>query len=95
MSRHVFFFYCSLLDKPPYVCTRCPKEKSCKCNHAYYTAHRAHAKYVKELSSARKGIRTSPEGHSYADFKSFMEQNPKLPIVEMDTVRGAFEAGIT
>ena len=53
--------HCPLLDKPPYVCTRCPNEKTCKRNHAYYTAHRAHAEYVKELSSSRKGIRTSPE----------------------------------
>ena len=157
--------HCPLLDKPPYVCTRCPNEKTCKRNHAYYTAHRAHAEYVKELSSSRKGIRTSPErllelndllmplvnkgqsinhifathsdeirlskktiynyidqsafrvrnidlpkkvrykqrhshevlmkfdyqyrkGRTYTDFTSFMEQNPKLPIVEMDTVIG-------
>lgn len=53
--------HCSLLDKPPYVCTCCPNEKKCIRNHAYYTAHRAHADYVKQLSSSRKGIRTSPE----------------------------------
>ena len=135
-----------------------------------YTAHRAHAEYVKELSSSRKGIRTSPErllelndllmplvnkgqsinhifathsdeiglskktiynyidqsafrvrnidlpkkvrykqrhshevlmkfdyqyrkGRTYTDFTSFMEQNPKLPIVEMDTVIGARNSG--
>ena len=158
--------HCPLLDKPPYVCTCCPKEKTCQRNHAYYTAHRAHAEYVKQLSSTRKGIRTSPErlmqlndiltpliakgqsinhifashadeiglsektiynyidmnafqvrnidlpkkvryrqrhphdvvmkmdyqyrkGRSYTDFTSFMEQNPKLPIWEMDTVKGA------
>ena len=124
--------HCPLLDKPPYVCTRCPNEKTCKRNHAYYTAHRAHAEYVKELSSSRKGIRTSPErllelndllmplvnkgqsiNHIFAthsdeirlrekkddiceiscDFTSFMEQNPKLPIVEMDTVIGARNSG--
>lgn len=162
--------HCALLDKPPYVCTRCPKEKACKKNHAYYTAHRAHAEYVKELSSSRKGIRTGPErllelndllmplvnkgqsinhifathadeiglskktiynyidqnafrvrnidlpkkvrykqrhshevlmkkdyqyrkGRTYTDFTSFMEQNPKLPIVEMDTVLGARSSG--
>lgn len=157
--------HCPLLDKPPYVCTSCPKEKTCKRNHAYYTAHRANAEYAKELSASRKGIRTSPErlmelndllmplinkgqsinhifathadeiglsektiynyidqnafhirnidlpkkvryrqrhphevvmkvdyqcrkGRTYTDFTSFMEQNPKLPIVEMDTVKG-------
>ena len=53
--------HCPLLDKPPYVCTCCPKEKTCQRNHAYYTAHRAHAEYVKQLSSTRKGIHTSPE----------------------------------
>ena len=162
--------HCSLLDKPPYVCTCCPSEKTCRRNHAYYTAHRAHAEYAKELSSSRKGIRTSPErllelndllmplvnkgqsinhifathadkiglskktvynyidqnafrvrnidlpkkvrykqrhshqvlmkfdyqyrkGRTYSDFTSFMEQNPKLPIVEMDTVIGARNSG--
>ncbi len=162
--------HCPLLDKPPYVCTKCPQEKSCKRNHAYYTAHRAHAEYVKELRSSRKGIRTSPErllelndllaplinngqsinhifaahseeiglsektiynyidqnafrlrnidlprkvryrqrhqsevqmkfeyqyrrGRSYSDFTSYMEQNPNLPIVEMDTVIGARNSG--
>ncbi|MBO4650677.1 MAG: helix-turn-helix domain-containing protein, partial [Clostridiales bacterium] len=53
--------HCSLLDKPPYVCTCCPEEKTCKRSHAYYTAHRAHAECVKERSISRKGIRTSPE----------------------------------
>lgn len=158
--------HCPLLDQAPYVCTCCPQEKTCKRNHAYYTAHRAHADYVRQLSSCRKGIRTSPEqlmelndllapliakgqsinhifashsteiglsektiynyidmnafhirnidlpkkvryrqrhphdvvmkmdyqyrkGRSYTDFTSFMEQNPKLPIWEMDTVKGA------
>lgn len=158
--------HCPLLDKPPYVCTCCPEEKTCKRNHAYYTAHRANASYVSLRSSSRKGIRTSPErlmelndllmplinkgqsinhifashadeiglsektiynyidmnafhvrnldlpkkvryrrrhthevimkmdyqyrkGRTYTDFTSFMEQNPKLPVWEMDTVKGA------
>ncbi len=158
--------HCSLLDKPPYVCTCCPEEKTCRRHHAYYTAHRAHAAAIKERRDSRAGIRTSPErlmelndllsplinngqsinhifashakeiglskktiynyidqnafsvrnldlprkvryrqrhphevvmkfdyqcrkGRSYADFTSFMEQTPHLPIVEMDTVLGA------
>lgn len=158
--------HCSLLDKPPYVCTQCPQEKTCKRNHAYYTAHRAHAEYIKSLKSSRSGIRTAPErlvelngllmplvnkgqsinhifathgdeiglskktvynyidqnafhvrnidlpkkvryrqrhshevlmkfdyqyrkGRTYTDFVSFIEQNPKTSIVEMDTVIGA------
>lgn len=52
---------CDLLDKPPYVCTGCPKQKSCKKEHAYYTAHRAHAMYLSTLKDSRSGIRTSPE----------------------------------
>lgn len=147
-------------------------KKKCKRNHAYYTAHRAHAEYSKQLHDARAGIRTSPErlmelndllmplvnkgqsinhifashgkeiglsektiynyidqhafhirnidlpkkvryrqrqnrphevlmkmdykcrqGRTYTDFTSYMEQNPKLSIVEMDTVIGARGSG--
>lgn len=52
---------CELLDKPPYVCTGCPKQKTCKKEHAYYTAHRAHSMYLSTLKESRSGIRTSPE----------------------------------
>ncbi len=165
-------FNCEALSKPPYVCTGCPDEKKCKRNHAYYTAHRAHAEYTKQLHDSRAGIRTSPErlmelndllmplvnkgqsinhifathgdeiglsektiynyidqnafhvrnidlpkkvryrqrqnrtheilmktdykcrqGRTYTDFTSYMEQNPKLSIVEMDTVIGARGSG--
>ena len=165
-------FNCEALSKPPYVCTGCPDEKKCKRDHAYYTAHRAHAEYSKQLHDARAGIRTSPErlmelndllmplvnkgqsinhifashgkeiglsektiynyidqhafhirnidlpkkvryrqrqnrphevlmkmdykcrqGRTYTDFTSYMEQNPKLSIVEMDTVIGARGSG--
>ena len=160
-SRH-----CSLLEHAPYVCNGCDREKTCNCDHAYYTAHRANALYLHDLKASRKGIRTSPErllelndllapliakgqsinhifathakeiglsektiynyidmsafsirnidlpkkvtyrtrkppkpilkmeyqcrkGRTLEDFKSFIEANPKLPIVEMDTVKGA------
>ncbi|NCC87244.1 MAG: helix-turn-helix domain-containing protein, partial [Clostridia bacterium] len=53
--------HCSLLDKPPYVCTNCQKQKSCKKDHAYYTAHRANAEYLRTLKESRAGIRTDPE----------------------------------
>lgn len=33
------------------------------------------------------------KGRSYSDFTFFMEQNPKLPVVEMDTVIGARYSG--
>ena len=166
LCNNYISLHCPLLDKPPYVCTCCPQEKSCKRNHAYYTAHRAHASYVNLRSSSRRGIRTTPErlmelndllmplihkgqsinhifashadeiglsektiynyidmnafhirnldlpkkvryrqrhshdfimktdyqyrkGRTYTDFTTFMEQNPKLCIWEMDTVKGA------
>lgn len=53
--------HCPLLDKPPYVCSGCPKQKSCKKEHAYYTAHRANAEYLHTLKDSRTGIRVSPE----------------------------------
>ena len=53
--------HCEALDKPPYVCTPCRKQQKCTKNHAYYTAHRAHAEYLKELRQSRKGLHASPE----------------------------------
>ena len=53
--------HCELLDKPPYVCSGCPKQKECRKEHAYYTAHRANAEYLRNLKESRCGIRTSPE----------------------------------
>lgn len=53
--------HCALLDKPPYVCTGCSKQKSCKKDHAYYTAHRANSEYLRILKQSRVGIRTEPE----------------------------------
>ena len=53
--------HCALLDKPPYVCTGCPEQKGCKKNHAYYTAHRAHAEYRKNLVFSRRGLHASAE----------------------------------
>ena len=53
--------HCPVLRKPPYVCTGCSKQKSCKRNHAYYTAHRSHAEYRRALKQSRQGLRASPE----------------------------------
>ena len=52
---------CSRLEKSPYVCTRCPEEKSCKRIHAYYSAHRAEQQYLSTLKNCRKGPQASPE----------------------------------
>ena len=140
-------------------------KKSCKYNHAHYTAHRANAAHLKTIRTAHSGIRKSPEelkemgelirplilkgqslnhicsthaealgvsertlytyidnnvfdvrnidlpkkvvyrkrkerkvltkfeykyrqGRNIEDFNNFMEANPDLPVVEMDTVKG-------
>lgn len=52
--------HCKLLLKPPYVCTGCLSQKSCRKDHAYYSAHRAHAAYLGTLKESRKGLRLSP-----------------------------------
>ena len=52
---------CETLKNPPYVCNGCPMEKNCKKDHAYYSAHKAQGAYERELSTSRKGVRTSPE----------------------------------
>ena len=61
ICSHYEPLHCELLDKPPYVCSGCPKQKDCKKEHAYYTAHRAHAEYLHTLKDSRCGIRTAPE----------------------------------
>lgn len=157
---------CPRLFKPPYVCNGCPDERTCTKNHAYYSAHRAHANYLSLLKSSRSGLRTPPEklqeinevisplilkgqsinhimathkdeigvsertlykyiecrafdvgdldlpkkvkyrqrrqhkvitkfeytyrkGRTIEDFSVFTSANPRVPIVEMDTVKGA------
>ena len=161
---------CDLLSRAPYVCTRCPEEKTCRRNHAYYTAHRAHAEYARLLRDSRRGLRTPPEkllelndliapliakgqsinhifsthgdqiglsertiynyidarafdirnidlprkvkyrqrhpqkiltkleykcrkGRTINDFNSYLEANPHLSVIEMDTVKGARGSG--
>ena len=42
-------FQCDLLDKPPYVCSNCKMQKSCKKNKAYYSAHKANAAHHKSI----------------------------------------------
>ncbi|MDD5865943.1 MAG: IS30 family transposase [bacterium] len=57
-SRH-----CDMLDKPPYVCSGCPseKQKQCRKDHAYYTAHRADSAHKKALKESHSGIRKTPD----------------------------------
>ena len=51
---------CDKLKKPPYVCSCCSKQKSCKKNHAYYTAHRAEAEHKKNMRDSHSGVRKTP-----------------------------------
>lgn len=53
--------HCTELDKPPYVCSSCPKDLHCRKNHAYYTATRANRLASKTLSQSRKGFHATPE----------------------------------
>ena len=52
-----------MLDKPPYVCSGCPseKQKQCRKDHAYYTAHRADSAHKKALKESHSGIRKTPD----------------------------------
>ncbi len=52
---------CPALDLPPYVCNGCPKDRSCKKIHAYYSAQSAHHNYLERLSSSREGVRITQE----------------------------------
>ena len=52
--------HCTLLDKPPYVCSSCTLQKSCVKNKAYYSAHRADAAHHKAVKSAHLGVRKTP-----------------------------------
>lgn len=53
-------FQCDLLDKPPYVCSNCKMQKSCKKNKAYYSAHKANAAHLKTIKEAHSGVRKTP-----------------------------------
>ena len=55
--------HCPKHDKPPYTCNSCDttKQKSCKYNHAHYTAHRANSAHLKTIRTAHSVIRKSPE----------------------------------
>lgn len=52
---------CKKLDRPPYVCVGCSKQKGCRKNHAYYAAHRADTAHKRTIRDSHKGIRLSPE----------------------------------
>lgn len=52
---------CEALKLPPYVCNGCPKDKSCRKIHAYYSARSAHNAYLNTLSQSRQGVHISQD----------------------------------
>ena len=53
--------HCEKLNKPPYVCVGCERQKKCQKNHAYYAAHRADTAHHRTVKEAHSGIRMNPE----------------------------------
>ena len=156
---------CARLDRPPYVCNGCKRERECVLRKRFYLHALAHANYCETLSSVREGasisegelrnldalvsplvsrgqsvhhiLANNPNhltvhektlyryiaggllqakngdmpricslkprrrkpvehkvdpacriGRAYADFKTFIGENPGVPVVEMDSVIG-------
>lgn len=61
LCPHYVSEHCQFLDKAPFVCNFCKEEKSCKRIHAYYSAHKANAQYLKNLKDSRLGPHASEE----------------------------------
>lgn len=58
---------CELLKKPPYVCNKCPKLRTCTHDFYFYRAKYADDSYQKIKSSSRTGINQSPESLEQLD----------------------------
>ena len=58
---------CELLKKPPYVCNKCPKLRSCSHDFFFYRAKYADDAYHEVKSSSRSGINQSPESLEQLD----------------------------
>ena len=54
-------FYCTRLDKSPYVCNGCKSRSGCKKNRYTYYARKADDSYREVKSEARKGFNLTPE----------------------------------
>jgi len=52
---------CSKINKPPYVCNHCDKQKDCPFDKHLYIAAYAQKQYEKKISSSREGINMTPE----------------------------------
>jgi len=58
---------CELLKKPPYVCNKCPKLRSCSHDFYFYRAKHADDAYHAVKTSSRSGINQSPESLEQLD----------------------------
>ena len=58
---------CPLLKKPPYVCNKCPKLRSCSHDFFFYRAKYADDAYHEVKSSSRSGINQTPESLEQLD----------------------------
>lgn len=58
---------CPLLKKPPYVCNKCPKLRSCSHDLFFYRAKYADDAYHEVKSSSRSGINQTPESLEQLD----------------------------
>ena len=52
---------CKKLEKPPYVCNRCPNLKTCRKDRYVYSARYADALSLRRRSSSRRGIHLNEE----------------------------------
>lgn len=54
-------FTCNGINKPPYVCNCCDKQKSCPLPKKFYVASYAQRRYERTLVKSREGINLTPD----------------------------------
>ena len=54
-------YICPNLNKFPWVCNGCPKNKGCRLNKFFYYSDEAHKEYKQKLISTREGINLTPD----------------------------------
>ena len=58
---------CSRIEKPPYVCNRCPTKDKCNKNRYIYSAKLADAASSRRRSETRRGVRLTEEQLKFVD----------------------------
>lgn len=59
--KHFIQQQCKKVVRFPFICNKCPKRGGCAFPRRYYYADKAQAKYEKQLSESRKGIKISQD----------------------------------